>query len=92
MISKYVDVIKGNLDIFDEACSCDETTYEQARRELFLDLVNDNRIPDRWDDFKIVMENLRPKGPDDDLSGSADDKEARFKEANDMRKFNTRNL
>jgi len=86
MISKYVAVIEGNLDIFDEACSCHETTYDQARRDLFLDLVNDDQIPDRWSDFKMIMENLRPRGPNDKVSRSADDKAARFKEANSYRK------
>lgn len=82
MISKYVDTIKGNLDIFDEACR-GEATFAQARRDLFLDLVADNLIPDQWDDFVRVMDILVPymKGQKSHLS--ADSKEARFKEAND---------
>jgi hypothetical protein len=91
MTSNYVDVIKGNLDIFDEACR--ESTYYQARRDLFLDLVSDSLIPDRWSDFKRVMDLLRPNDLKPDMTigdcdreyRSADSKQARFKEANNQR-------
>jgi len=53
------DIVRRNLDIFDE--SCESLSHEQAAHDLFLDLEADGHLkPADEATFKNILGQMRP--------------------------------